>query len=45
MLVLYTSADPEWGERYSFSGGMDCDRDYSIFLLHIQPAQPFAILH
>lgn len=45
MFLLYTSTDPERGERYSFSGRMDCDRDHSIFLLHIQYAQPLAILH
>lgn len=37
--------DPEWRERNPLPGCVDIDRDYQIFLLHIQPAPPPAILH
>lgn len=43
--VLCIPADPERRERCSFSGRVDRDGDYAIFLLHIQYAQSLAILH
>lgn len=37
--------DPEWRECNPIPGCVDDDRDYQIFLLHIQPAPPPAVLH
>lgn len=37
--------DPERRKRNPIPGCVDDDRDYQIFLLHIQPAQPPAVLH
>lgn len=37
--------DPEWRKCNPIPGCVDGDRDYQIFLLHIQPAQPPATLH
>lgn len=36
---------PEWRKRNPIPGRVDTDRDYQIFLLHIQPAPPPAVLH
>lgn len=37
--------DPERRERNPFPGRVDGDRDYPLFLLHIQPAPPPSVLH
>ena len=37
--------DPERRKRNPIPGCVDGDRDYQIFLLHIQPAPPPAVLH